>query len=258
MLTLLSPAKKLDYQTPCPPLPATQPALLDYAEPLAQLCRTLTPAQLASLMKLSDKLADLNAGRFQDWQLPFTRENARQTLLAFKGDVYVGLRAETFSAEDFAFAQQTLRILSGLYGVLRPLDLIQPYRLEMGVRLANPVGRDLYAYWKPVIARTLRATLDELGDNTVINLASDEYFRAVDVAQLDARIVKPVFYDRHQGQYKIISFYTKRARGMMARYIIQQRLTAPEQLYDFDEAGYAFDDAASDASTLVFRRDYPQ
>jgi len=254
MLMVISPAKTLDFASPLATERFTQPALLDDARALIDVTRELTPAQIGSLMSISDKLADLNAGRFQNWQTPFTPDNARQAILAFKGDVYTGLAAETLQEEDFAFAQQHLRMLSGLYGLLRPLDLMQPYRLEMGTKLANPAGKDLYAFWGDKLTEALNAALADQGDDVLINLASDEYFKAVKPAKIQGRIVKPVFLDEKNGKFKIISFYAKKARGLMSRYIIEKRLTQPEQLKAFDVDGYFFAADESSERELVFKR----
>lgn len=254
MLILISPAKTLDYQSPLATERFTQPALLEHSQQLIKTARTLSAPQIKKLMGISDKLADLNATRFHDWQPDFTPENARQALLAFKGDVYTGLQAETFSDADFDFAQQHLRMLSGLYGVLRPLDLMQPYRLEMGIRFENERGKDLYQFWGDIITDTLNEALAQQGDEIVVNLASDEYFRAVRPKKLNARIIKPVFLDEKNGTFKVISFYAKKARGLMSRYIIEQRLTKPEQLTGFNREGYFFDEAASTPDELVFKR----
>lgn len=254
MLILISPAKTLDYQSPLATERYTQPALLEHSQQLIKTARTLSAPQIKKLMGISDKLADLNTTRFHDWQPDFTPENARQALLAFKGDVYTGLQAETFSDADFDFAQRHLRMLSGLYGVLRPLDLMQPYRLEMGIRFENERGKDLYQFWGDIITDTLNEALTEQGDEIVVNLASDEYFRAVKPKKLNARIIKPVFLDEKNGTFKVISFYAKKARGLMSRYIIEQRLTKPEQLTGFNREGYFFDEAASTPDELVFKR----
>jgi cytoplasmic iron level regulating protein YaaA (DUF328/UPF0246 family) len=251
---IISPAKTLDYESPLATTRYTQPALLDHSQMLIERCRALAPAQIASLMSISDKLADLNVGRFQNWTPAFTPDNARQALLAFKGDVYTGLEAHTFSEQDFDFAQQHLRMLSGLYGLLRPLDLMQPYRLEMGTKLDNPRGKDLYAFWGEIITQALNAAVAAQGDKVVVNLASDEYFRAVKTKNLQADIVKPVFLDEKNGSYKVISFYAKKARGLMSRFIITQRLTQPEQLKAFDLEGYRFDEARSQGNEYVFTR----
>ncbi|ULR30543.1 peroxide stress protein YaaA [Dickeya fangzhongdai] len=254
MLITLSPAKTLDYTSPLPTQRYTQPALLEYSQQLMRHCKQLTPAEIASLMSISDKLADLNAARFQEWRPEFSLDNARQALLAFKGDVYTGLAAEDFNEADFDFAQQHLRILSGLYGVLRPLDLMQPYRLEMGIRLKNDAGNDLYQFWGDTITDTLNQALKAQNDDILINLASDEYFKSVKPARLKARLIKPVFLDEKNGKFKVISFYAKKARGLMSRFIIQNRLTTPEQLKDFDSEGYYFDAANSSADELIFKR----
>ncbi|WP_276639274.1 peroxide stress protein YaaA [Siccibacter turicensis] len=254
MLILISPAKTLDYQSELATTRYTQPELLDYSQQLITEARKLSAPQIASLMGISDKLADLNATRFHDWQPDFTPDNARQAILAFKGDVYTGLQAETFSDADFDFAQQHLRMLSGLYGVLRPLDLMQPYRLEMGIRFANAKGKDLYSFWGDIITRKLNEALAAQGDKLVVNLASDEYFKAVKPKALEGEIVKPVFLDEKNGKFKVISFYAKKARGLMSRYIIQNRLTTAEQLTGFDLDGYQFDEAASKGAELVFTR----
>ncbi|WP_312227942.1 peroxide stress protein YaaA [Pseudescherichia sp.] len=254
MLILISPAKTLDYQSPLATQRYTQPVLLDHSQQLIDVARQLSAPQIKTLMGISDKLADLNATRFHDWQPDFTPDNARQAILAFKGDVYAGMQAETFSDDDFTFAQQHLRMLSGLYGVLRPLDLMQPYRLEMGIRLQNPKGSDLYQFWGDTITQTLNEALAAQGDNIIVNLASDEYFRAVKPKQLDGEIVKPVFLDEKNGTFKVISFYAKKARGLMSRYIIENRLTTPEQLKAFDVDGYVFDEETSKKNELVFKR----
>ncbi|EMK5830914.1 peroxide stress protein YaaA [Citrobacter sedlakii] len=254
MLILISPAKTLDYQSPLATTRFTQPELLDHAQQLIHEARKLSAPQIGKLMGISDKLADLNATRFHDWQPDFTPENARQAILAFKGDVYTGLQAETFSDADFEFAQQHLRMLSGLYGVLRPLDLMQPYRLEMGIRLQNARGKDLYQFWGDVITNKLNDALASQGDRVIINLASDEYFKSVKPQKLNAELIKPVFLDEKNGKFKVISFYAKKARGLMSRYIIENRLTKPEQLTGFNREGYFFDEAASGDGELVFKR----
>lgn len=254
MLLLISPAKTLDYDSPLATQRYTQPALAEKSQQLIDVARDLSPAQIASLMQISDKLAHLNAERFNDWQLPFTPENARQAILAFKGDVYTGLQAESFSEKEFDFAQQHLRILSGLYGVLRPLDLMRPYRLEMGIKLNNPAGKDLYAFWGETLTDVLNAALAEQGDDVLINLASDEYFKSVKPKKLQGRLIKPVFLDEKNGKFKVISFYAKKARGLMCRYVIQNRLNQPEQLKQFDLEGYFYDADASSENELVFKR----
>ncbi|MEQ1964167.1 peroxide stress protein YaaA [Xenorhabdus khoisanae] len=254
MLITISPAKTLDYVSPLATEKYSQPELLGESQQLIEVCRTLTPAQIGSLMSISDKLAGLNSARFGEWQPNFTPENARQAILAFKGDVYTGMQAETFSADDFDFAQTHLRILSGLYGVLRPLDLMQPYRLEMGIKLENLRGKDLYQFWGDRITDQLNAALEQQDDEILVNLASDEYFKSVNTKKLAARIIKPVFLDEKNGKYKVISFYAKKARGLMSRFIIQNQLTDPARLVEFNLEGYAFDESLSKGNELVFKR----
>ncbi len=254
MLIVISPAKNLDYDSPLPIEKYTQPELLEHSKILAARCAQLSPAELASLMGISDKLAGLNAARFGQWSLPFTPENARQAILAFNGDVYTGLDAASFNDDDFEFAQQHLRILSGLYGVLKPLDLMQPYRLEMGTKLENQRGSNLYQFWGDIITDKINQALAEQGDNVLINLASNEYFKAIKKKQLHGEIITPAFKDWKNGQYKMISFFAKRARGLMARYIITNKLTNVEQLKDFDLAGYGFNEELSKGNDWVFTR----
>ncbi|CUA82116.1 Cytoplasmic iron level regulating protein YaaA, DUF328/UPF0246 family [Gulbenkiania indica] len=255
MLMVISPAKTLDFDTPLPPLPVTQPDFLDESGQLVEILRGKSPAELAALMSISDKLAVLNAGRYSQWHRPFTSENARPAVYAFMGDVYEGLDVASLPAEAVDYLQAHLCILSGLYGVLRPLDLMQAYRLEMGTRLANERGRDLYTFWGERITQALNARLAGTTDPVLVNLASEEYFKAVRPASLNAAIVTPVFQDRKGGQYKIISFHAKRARGAMVRWAAERRLASPERLKDFDTDGYRFAPEASDTLTWVFRRD---
>ncbi|APR05573.1 peroxide stress protein YaaA [Thauera chlorobenzoica] len=258
MILVLSPAKALDYQTPPTTACFTQPDFLDDAAELIEVLRERSPAQVAELMSLSDALASLNVARYASWSRPFTPDNAKQAVLAFNGDVYEGLDAASLSEADLAWAQDHLRILSGLYGVLRPLDLMQAYRLEMGTKLATARGRNLYAFW----GERITAALDRLlageeaagRERVLLNLASDEYFKSVQRKKLAGRIVTPVFEDWKGGRYKIISFYAKRARGLMSRFVIRQRIDEVEALKGFASEGYAFAAAASDADTLVFRR----
>ena len=255
MLFLLSPAKSLDYDSPLPAgLPHSQPQFIPDAARLIDVLRTRSPQDIASLMSISDALAALNVARYGAWSPRFTQENARQAVMAFNGDVYEGLQAATLSLPDLDWAQQHLAILSGLYGVLRPLDLMQPYRLEMGTRLATDAGTNLYQFWGARIAEHLNRQLADDTDPVVVNLASQEYFKAVDRKALSARVVECVFEDGKGGHYKIISFYAKRARGLMARWAIQQRASTPRQLEGFDLEGYAFHPAASSPERLVFRR----
>ncbi|WP_101775387.1 peroxide stress protein YaaA [Pasteurella oralis] len=255
MLAIISPAKTLDFESAVPKFDFSQPHLTDYSAQLIEVCRQLSPDQIASLMSISDKLAGLNFARFAEWQKEHNQQNARAAIYAFKGDVYTGLEVESLSHQDVRFAQQHLRMLSGLYGLLKPLDLMQPYRLEMGTKLANKKGKDLYAFWGNIITASLQQALDEQGDNVLINLASDEYYKSVKENTLNATIIKPVFLDNKNGKYKVISFYAKKARGLMCRYIIQNRLTKVEQLKEFDLAGYWFDATSSSETELVFKRD---
>ena len=254
MLIFLSPAKSLDYQTPAHVVTHTQPAFLDRSAALIEQLRTLSPADIANLMDLSDPLALLNFNRYADWSLPFTPENAKQAVLAFDGDVYDGLAAKTLAADDLDFAQQHVRILSGLYGILKPLDLMQPYRLEMGTKFKNAAGKDLYAFWGETLLNAINAELDAMPHPVAVNLASEEYFKAVVGRKLKGRLIQPVFEDWKNGKYKIISFYAKRARGLMTRYAVLNRLSEPEGLKAFDYDGYAFAPEASDDKSWVFRR----
>jgi cytoplasmic iron level regulating protein YaaA (DUF328/UPF0246 family) len=255
MLMVISPAKTLDYETPPATERFTQPQYLDHSQELIEQLRELSPAQISELMHVSDKIGGLNAARFGSWTPAFTPANAKQALLAFKGDVYTGLDAQSFGEADFDYAQQHLRMLSGLYGLLRPLDLMQPYRLEMGTKLANARGKDLYAYWGTRISEWLNEALAEQGDDVLLNLASNEYFSAVKRNALNARVIDTEFRDLKNGQYKIISFYAKKARGLMSRFVIQERINDPEELKQFDAQGYRFDAGRSSAQKLVFLRD---
>jgi cytoplasmic iron level regulating protein YaaA (DUF328/UPF0246 family) len=254
MLTLISPAKTLDFETPAVTDIHTQGEFLDHSAELIDQLKLQSPEDISALMKLSSKLSELNVQRYHDWCLPFDQNNAKAAVLAFKGDVYTGLDAESFSEEDFFYAQSHLGILSGLYGLLRPLDLIQPYRLEMGTKFGNTRGANLYTFWGAIITDEINQRLALSNSNILVNLASNEYFKAVKVKQLNAELITPVFKDEKNGQYKIISFYAKKARGLMAAYIIQNKVTNVKQLCEFDVAGYRFVAAESDAQTLTFKR----
>lgn len=254
MLIVLSPAKSLDYESPVTVPDFTQPDFLDESQRLVDVLRRLSPVELGRLMGISDALAVLNAGRYAAWSMPFRPDNARQAVLAFNGDVYEGLMAANLSRDDLQFAQRHLRILSGLYGVLRPLDLMQPYRLEMGTRLENPRGKDLYAFWGERVARAIHEAADAVGADTLVNLASEEYFKSVDLKALALPVVQPVFEDWSSGKYKVVSFYAKRARGLMARFAITERVTVASQLKDFSAEGYCFEPEASGTGRWVFRR----
>jgi cytoplasmic iron level regulating protein YaaA (DUF328/UPF0246 family) len=255
MLVVISPAKNLDYDTPAATNTFTQPEMLGDSQTLIKHCQTLSPAEIGSLMKISDKLAGLNADRYASWHTPFDTDNAKQALLAFNGDVYTGIDANSFSQDDFDYAQQHLRILSGLYGVLRPLDLMQAYRLEMGTKLDIGEYRNLYQFWDDRISNKLNEAIAVQGDNVLVNLASNEYFKAVKPRALNAEIYTPVFQDCKNGQFKVISFFAKKARGMMARYILQNKLTEVSQLQQFDTAGYQFSTQKSNGNELVFTRE---
>ena len=254
MLMIISPAKTLDYESPLATETYTQPDYLDDACELIDQLKELEPHQVSNLMSVSDKLGQLNAERFGNWHTPFTPDNARQAILAFKGDVYTGLDAESFSEDDFAFAQQHLRMLSGLYGLLKPLDLMQPYRLEMGTKFENNRGKDLYAFWGSKLTSALNELL-AADDKVLVNLASNEYFKSVQKKDIDGRLVTPQFKDWKNGQYKMISFYAKKARGLMCRYAIQNRITQADDLKGFNLEGYYFSDEQSDNNNWVFLRD---
>ncbi len=254
MLALLSPSKTLDWESPPATSRTSTPVFLEEAAELVDVLCGFDAGQIADLMKISARLADLNAGRFAAWKPHHSPANARPAVLAFKGDVYSGLQAETFSDADFAFAQHHLRILSGLYGLLRPLDLIQPYRLEMGTRLVTARGKTLYAFWGERITRAVNEALAAQGAPALVNLASVEYFRAVDPQKIAVPVITPVFRDFKKGRFKVISFYAKKARGRMAGYLVRRRITDPQALKDFDADGYRFDAALSDETQWVFTR----
>lgn len=254
MLFVLSPAKALDYETPAHVATHTQPLFVEQAAELIAVLREKSPQQVAELMKLSDPLAGLNVARYAAWEPEFTARNAKQAVLAFNGDVYEGLDAKSLAQADLDWLQQHLCILSGLYGVLRPLDWMQPYRLEMGTRLPTARGNTLYQFWGSQIAEYLNTRAAADRSPVVVNLASEEYFKAVDRKALKPRVVTCVFEERKGDGYKIISFMAKRARGLMVRYAVQHRLSTPEQLQGFDLEGYRFEPAASETDRLVFRR----
>ena len=253
MLMLLSPAKTLDFETPAPTTETSKPVLLREASTLAKLMKTKSEQDLAGMMKISPKLAALNHERFQTWTP--ARGALKQSVFAFRGDVYQGLQADTFSTQDIRFAQKHLRMLSGLYGLLKPLDLIKPYRLEMGTRLGNQRGADLYDFWQVALAKKLLEDLDSQAKPVVINLASNEYFKAVDVSALgQVQIINPVFKDTSNGRLKIISFFAKRARGAMANFVIKQRIKQPEKLKTFGTDGYQYQPDLSTETDWVFAR----
>ncbi len=257
MLALISPAKKLDFETEPETAKHTQPQFLDDTEVLVEMARGLNRKDLARTMKLSDRLADLNYKRFKAFSRPFTLANAKQAALAFNGDTYIGLNARTLDKADMAFAQDHLRILSGLYGVLRPLDLIQPYRLEMGARFMPPRGGDLYGFWDGRLTAAINDVVHKQPDPSVINLASKEYFKAVHVSDLKGPVITPVFKEVKAGVDKVLGMFAKRARGAMARYMIKNRLESPHQLKSFSEDGYAFRPELSGDREWVFTREQP-
>lgn len=254
MLFLLSPAKTLDYDSPLQTQLFSEPL---FVEESAQLIRALKPKsapEIAKLMSISPALAELNVARYAQWTSKSTHRNARPAVLTFDGDVYEGLQAQTLKEKDLEWAQEHLAILSGLYGVLRPLDLMQPYRLEMGTKLANAKGKNLYDYWKTVVAPYLNQRLSQDKQPVVVNLASEEYFKAVDTKALKARVIQCIFKDGKAGAFKIVSFYAKRARGLMARFAIEQRAQTPEALQAFNSEGYVYQPTLSTPDTLVFHR----
>jgi len=254
MLIVLSPAKSLDFTTPPSTSSYTIPEYLDDSQILIEQLKKFSPAELATLMKISDKLAALNVARFGSWSQPFTTDNAKQALLSFTGDVYRGLDATTLDQKGLDYAQQHIRILSGLYGLIRPLDLIQPYRLEMGSRLQNSRGKDLYAFWGDTLNNNVSDTLDKQEYPVLINLASKEYFTSLKLPTLEQQIITPIFKDWKNGQYKHINFYAKKARGLMTRFAIDNSIEDPEQLKDFNYEGYQFDANLSADSNWVFTR----
>jgi len=255
MLALISPAKKLDFENDTLSGHFTQSDFLDHSQELINTTRKLSRAQIQSLMKLSDKLTELNFNRYQNYTSPFSLSNAKQAAYAFKGDTYVGLKAETFNDQDMVFAQEHLRILSGLYGLLRPLDLMQAYRLEMGTKLSNPRGEDLYDFWGDLLTNACNDVTSNHQDQSIINLASNEYIKAIRPKSLTGTFITPQFKEIKQGIPKMIGLFAKRARGMMARYIMQNRIETPEQLKSFHEDGYCFTANLSTDTEWVFLRD---
>jgi hypothetical protein len=254
MLIVISPAKTLDFETVPITKDHSQPGFLKESRQLVSQLKKLTPAEVSSLMKISDKLGGLNFIRFNEWKTPFTLDNSKQALLAFKGDVYTGIDAETLSSQNLKFAQKHLRILSGLYGVLRPLDLIQAYRLEMGTSLENKQSKGLYEFWASKLTDQINQDLQASKSKHLINLASKEYFKSLQADDINAEIIVPVFKDYKNGQFKIISFFAKKARGQMSAYIIRNRLKDPQELKAFNVDGYKFYKSESNKSNWVFQR----
>jgi cytoplasmic iron level regulating protein YaaA (DUF328/UPF0246 family) len=254
MLTVISPAKTLDFVTPSITNKHTNPDFLDHSSELIQILKKHPPKKLKKMMKISDKLAELNVQRFNDWNLPFTQDNAKQAILAFKGDVYLGLEAEDLTSRDLNFAQKHLRILSGLYGLLKPLDLIQPYRLEMGAKLKNRAGNDLYQFWGKQLSTSIETELASHRSRVLVNLASLEYFKSLHGNDLSVKVINPVFKDYSNGRYRVLSFYAKKARGFMANYIIKNRINKAEDLKTFDTDGYKYSKTLSSEDQWVFSR----
>ena len=257
MITVISPAKTLDFETPPGSRKASQPELLQRSAQLVKDAQQMSPDDIRALMGVSENIAQLNHRRFMNWSTPFSLDNAKQAIFAFKGDVYTGLDAQTLNTKQLNYAQKHLRILSGLYGLLRPLDLMQAYRLEMGLKFANSDGANLYQFWGDQISDGLNAQLKKLKQDVLVNLASNEYFKAVRAKNLNAEVITPVFKDLKSGKYKVISFYAKRARGEMARYIIENEIEEVAGLRKFKGSGYKYNKAESTARELVFTRDTP-
>ena len=251
---IISPAKKLDYETVNNKLKSSQPTLLNDSRSLIANLKKLSPQEVSSLMGLSDKLGALNFERFQEWKTPFTTSNSKHAVMAFKGDVYQGLDAASLSEDDLSWAQENLRILSGLYGILKPLDLMQAYRLEMGTKLKTEIGKDLYEFWGSAITDELNKNFPS-ANGTLLNLASNEYFKSIDQSKIKGRIITPAFMDLKNDKYKIISFFAKKARGLMTRFVIKNRITNADQIKEFSEAGYKFNEAMSAEDKPVFCRD---
>ena len=258
MLILLSPAKTLDFTSPSETNICSEPEFLEFSKDLVKGLAKLTSVEVGELMQISPKLADLNRQRFSDWQIKHTTKNSKQAILAFKGDVYEGLEAWKFKKEDFSFAQKKLRVLSGLYGLLKPLDLIQPYRLEMGTVYANPLGKDLYSFWGERLSQTINRDLKKEASNLVVNLASQEYFKATQSSKIKGEIISPSFLDEKKGTYKIISFYAKKARGYMANYVVTNRINRVDELSKFSANGYHYSKGDSTTTTPVFTRSEKQ
>ncbi len=254
MLIVLSPAKSLDYKTPAKVKAPTLPEFVSESAKLIADLKKLSPQELANLMGLSDQLAALNVGRYRDWSKKFTDENSKPAIYAFDGDVYDGFDVKTLDAKAIAFAQDHVRILSGLYGALRPLDLMQPYRLEMGTPFKNARGKDLYAFWGERVTNSLKAVLEKQKKPVLLNLASEEYFKVLQAKNLDCPVISPVFQDGKDGKFKIISFYAKRARGLMARYVVENRITDPADLKGFNLDGYKYVASESKPEKPMFRR----
>ena len=257
MLAVISPAKRLDFNSPSPTKKHSLPAYLEESTQLIATLRNKSPADLANLMGISCKLADLNYQRYAQWQTPFSTKNAKQAMAAFAGDVYMGLLASTYGERDFSWAQKHVRILSGLHGILKPLDLIQPYRLEMGTELTTTRGNNLYEFWGNKVTEDLNAALAEHKQPVLINLASKEYFKVINVDGIKARVITPVFKDLKNGRYEFLSFFAKKARGSMASYLVKNRISTLKALKAFNCGGYYYAKDLSSADEWVFLRDKP-
>jgi len=255
MLILLSPSKRLDFESPPPTGTYTKPEYLDDAETLVDQLRDYNVEELGELMDISEDLSELNDERYREFETPFTPDNAKQALFAYDGDVFRDLDCEGYDEADFDYLQDHVRIISGLYGLLRPLDLIQPYRLEMGTDLENPRGDDLYEFWGDRLAESVNAALDGQGDDVILNLASNEYFEAVDRSNLDGELISPTFKDHRSGRYMVISVYLKRLRGTMTDWVVRERIEDPDRLPEFDRHGYWYDEERSSMEEPVFLRD---
>jgi uncharacterized protein len=255
MLIVISPAKTLDYDSPLPFKKSTFAHFHSYSDKLIEILRKKSASQISRLMKISDNLGELNYRRYHSWSPKFGSGNSRQAILAFMGDVYTGLDAKSLSEKNVVFAQEHLRILSGLYGILRPLDSMQPHRLEMGTSLRTPEGKNLYQFWGEKPTLILNEQAKQLKTKYLVNLASNEYFKVIDKKRLEPMIITPIFKDQKNGNYKIISFYAKKARGLMARYIIKNQIEKPEDLKNFCSEGYVYDETLSNTGDLVFTRE---
>ena len=254
MISIVSPAKSLNFDNSCSVKMHSQCAFLKDSRLLVNELKKYSPKKISDLMKISDKLGVLNADRYNNWSLPFNESNAKQAAFAFQGNVYQGLEIDSFSQDDLCYAQDHFRILSGLYGLLKPLDLIQAYRLEMGTSFQNKRGKNLYEFWNSSITEHLNKELALSKSQYLLNLASNEYYKAIQPKALNATVITPVFKDWKNGQYKIISFFAKKARGMMAAYQLKNKINNPEKLKGFDTAGYTFNDDMSKGNQLVFTR----
>ena len=255
MIAIVSPAKSLDFETTYSHITSTKPRLLKHTRKLVNILKKKKASEISQLMKISEKLANLNIERYQSFKETHTSEVSKPNILAFQGDVYKGIQADTFQLDDLNFAQKHLRVLSGLYGLLRPLDAIQPYRLEMGTRLNFDNFKTLYEYWDRTILDLLLADLKRQSDNIIVNLASNEYFKSIDKKDMPAKVIDIKFKDLNNGVYKVVSFYAKKARGLMARFMILNRINNPQKLKNFNLEGYYFDESTSSENKLTFKRD---